>query len=76
MLGSTWSEAFQRGGQDGKEATHSGADHHCTAGGRGRSGPRQIREADQPGELGITEQTYYRWRREYGGMKVSQARRA
>ena len=43
MLGSTWSEAFQRGGQDGKEATHSGADHHCTAGGRGRSGPRQIR---------------------------------
>ena len=23
-------------------------------------------------ELGITEQTYYRWRREYGGMKVSQ----
>ena len=75
MLGSTWSEAFQRGGQDGKEATHSGADHHCTAGGRGGSGPRQIREADQPGELGITEQTYYRWRREYGGMKVSQARR-
>ena len=49
MLGSTWSEAFQRGGQDGKEATHSGADHHCTAGGSGRSGPRQIREADQPG---------------------------
>jgi transposase-like protein len=26
-------------------------------------------------ELGITEQTYYRWRREYGGLKVSQARR-
>ena len=26
-------------------------------------------------ELGITEQTCYRWRREYGGMKVSQARR-
>ena len=26
-------------------------------------------------KLGITEQTYYRWRREYGGMKVSQARR-
>lgn len=26
-------------------------------------------------ELGITEQTYYRWRREYGGLKVAQARR-
>ncbi len=25
--------------------------------------------------LGISEQSYYRWRREYGGMKVSQARR-
>jgi len=25
--------------------------------------------------LGITEQTYYRWRREFGGMKVSQAKR-
>ena len=26
-------------------------------------------------ELGIAEQTYYRWRKEYGGMQVSQARR-
>ena len=26
-------------------------------------------------ELGISEQTYYRWRREFGGMKVDQARR-
>jgi putative transposase len=26
-------------------------------------------------KLGITEQTYYRWRKEYGGMKVEQAKR-
>ncbi len=26
-------------------------------------------------KLGISEQTYYRWRREYGGLKVDQARR-
>ena len=26
-------------------------------------------------ELGISEQTYYRWRREYGGLKISQAKR-
>lgn len=26
-------------------------------------------------EIGISEQTYYRWRKEYGGMKVTQARR-
>jgi putative transposase len=25
--------------------------------------------------LGVTEQTYYRWRREYGGMRVDQAKR-
>ena len=25
--------------------------------------------------IGVTEQTYYRWRREYGGLKVNQARR-
>jgi transposase-like protein len=26
-------------------------------------------------KLGVTEQTYYRWRREYGGMQVEQAKR-
>ena len=26
-------------------------------------------------DLAITENTYYRWRREYGGMKLDQARR-
>jgi putative transposase len=26
-------------------------------------------------ELGISEQTYYRWRKQYGGMEVNQARR-
>ena len=25
--------------------------------------------------LGIAEQTYYRWRREYGGLKIEQAKR-
>jgi len=33
----------------------------------------------KPGELcrrhGITEQTYYRWRRKYGGLEVSEAKR-
>lgn len=26
-------------------------------------------------KLGITEQTYFRWRKEYGGMRVDQAKR-
>ena len=81
MLGSTWSEAFQRGGQDGKEATHSGADHHCTAGGRGRSGPRQIREANQPGAsrthdgraLKLLTVLDEQWRREYNTVRPHSA---
>ena len=26
-------------------------------------------------KIGVTEQTYYRWRKEYGGMKLDQAKR-
>ena len=36
---------------------------------RGQTVPQACRK------IGITDQTYYRWRREYGGMKVDQARR-
>ena len=58
--------------------------------GRKRHGPEQIlaklREAEvelSKGKttgavcrtLGITEQTYYRWRKEYGGLRVDQAKR-
>lgn len=33
---------------------------------------KSIREVAR--QIGISEQTYYRWRKEYGGMDVSQAR--
>ena len=26
-------------------------------------------------QIGVTDQTYYRWRREYGGLKTDQAKR-
>jgi putative transposase len=26
-------------------------------------------------DIGVTEQTYYRWRKEYGGLKLDQAKR-
>jgi putative transposase len=26
-------------------------------------------------EIGVTDQTYYRWRKEYGGLKLDQAKR-
>jgi len=31
--------------------------------------------AEASRKIGVTEQTYYRWRKEYGGMRVEQARR-
>lgn len=34
---------------------------------------RSVAEASR--QIGVTEQTYFRWRREYGGLKVDQARR-
>jgi putative transposase len=35
----------------------------------GKTTPQAAREA------GITEQTYYRWRREFGGLRLDQAKR-
>jgi putative transposase len=37
--------------------------------GNGKTTPQACKEA------GITVQTYYRWRKEYGGLKVDQAKR-
>ena len=35
-----------------------------------------LQTQDRNGEFhGVSEQSYYRWRREYGGLKVDQARR-
>ena len=30
---------------------------------------------DASRKIGVTEQTYYRWRKEYGGMRIEQAKR-
>ena len=37
--------------------------------GQGKTIAEAVRQSD------ITEQTYYRWRKEYGGLKTDQARR-
>ncbi len=31
--------------------------------------------AEAARQVGVVEQTYYRWRKEYGGMRINQARR-
>ena len=37
--------------------------------------PRGRSVAEVCRSLGVTEQTYYRWRKEYGGLKMDQAKR-
>jgi putative transposase len=37
--------------------------------GRGKTVPAVCRQ------LGVTEATYYRWRKEYGGLRIDQAKR-
>jgi len=37
--------------------------------GQGKTIPQAVKQ------IGVTEQTFYRWRKEYGGMRVDQAKR-
>lgn len=66
---------MRRGSCHVAEALHDGAEH-----------PNELREAEVEiskgatiaqvvRRLGITDQTYYRWRREYGGLRLDQAKR-
>ncbi len=53
--------------------------HICQIINKLREAEIQINQGITIGEasrkLGVTEQTYYRWRKEYGGMRVEQAKR-
>ncbi len=37
--------------------------------GKGKTTPQAVKQ------ISVTEQTFYRWRKEYGGMRVDQAKR-
>jgi putative transposase len=63
-----------KGASNGTEGLHAGAGDRDVAGSRGAAEPRREDRQDLSG-LGISEQSYYRWRRLYGGLKVDQARR-
>ena len=65
----------ERGGHNGRtKEAESGTDHQPATQGRGGlANGNTTKEVCR--DLGVSEQTYYRWRREYGGMKLSQAKR-
>ena len=56
------------------EAVHGRGDHRHAAGGGGRPGRGRERRCDGA-QVGVSEQTRYRWRPEYGGLRIDQARR-
>ena len=55
---------------DAEESIQRGADHRDPEGGRGRKGREGLCR-----DHGISQETLYRWRRKFGGMEVSDARR-
>ncbi len=65
----------KQGGRDAEKETQPGADPGQAP--RGRSGPGQGSDSRSGAvrQIAVTEQTYYRWRNEYGGLSIDQARR-
>ena len=58
----------------GQKNLHIGTDYQQTTRSRNTLRPGvTIGEASR--KIGVTEQTYYHWRKEYGGMRVEQAKR-
>ena len=49
-----------------REAVYGRTDHYEAARSRGRLGPRTDGVTGSK-QIGVTGQTYYRWRKEYGG---------
>jgi hypothetical protein len=64
----------QEGPEDGEAEVHGGGDRDGAAAGGGGDRERQDDPTRLPGERDH-QQTYYRWRREYGGLKLEQAKR-
>ena len=64
------------GAPDGEtEELERGADRRQAAADRDPDGARQEPGAGLAKEAEISEQSYYRWRKEYGGVAVEQAKR-
>ena len=57
----------------GTKTIYGGRDHRAVTDHRNRAGHRAA-VAEACRKLGITEQTYYRWKKEYGGLRVDQAK--
>ena len=61
-------------GRNAKEEAYTRAGHQQASGSGGGSGPGgTVAEASR--QIGVTEQTFYRWRNEYGGLRIDQVKR-
>ena len=61
---------MEEGGSDANAEVQTGTDRNGAETDRGGHGEWEVDAA-----AGIHTQTYYRWRKEYGGLKVEQAKR-
>ena len=65
----------EKGGQNGEQEAQRRAGRAEAPGGRRGNWRGGATVKDACRKLAITEHTYYRWRREYGGLKLDQAKR-
>ena len=65
----------RKGGKDGKEEAYGRADHQQAQRGGGGHIGREYGRSEVSRQIEVTQQTFYRWRTEYGGLKIDQARR-
>ena len=63
----------KRGVNHGQDIAFSGANHKLREAEIHINQGISIAEASR--NIGITEQTYYRWRKEYGGLRIEQAKK-
>lgn len=66
--------AWPRRACNESQKLHSRVDYLQATRGRGASGTRREHRYGLP-KIAVTEQTYYRWRKEYGGMGTDQLKR-
>ncbi len=63
------------GGKNSTEEVHPRTDHWGAKGGGGNPGQGQKKSPQVIKQIGMIEQVFYRWCKEYGGMRIDQAKR-
>ena len=66
---------LRKGALDGQKVLHAGADYQQAARGRDSAQPGSYPSCIVWKKIGVSDCTYYRWRKEYGGLRIEQAKK-